>query len=257
MWFKKSEQVEAAFELGIQSTEMISDIYSLCREVCALKIMKDSHDGDKLGGPGKTVEIDEAKSGKRKYNRGRMMKGVWIFGAIERTDDENSCYKMKACVVGDRTAETLLGIIRQWILPGTTIISDGWASYSGLDNLDDYIHQVVIHDQNFVDPITGAHTNTIEGRWKHLRRHLPPCGLKQTIHYNSYVYEYVYRVKYGMTKVNNNFDLFIKHISEVYDVTRRQSSPLRSSLLENEYYEIPNNFTEWTPGSLTSGLDSD
>jgi len=251
------EQVDAAHELGIQSTEMISDIYSLCREVCALKIMKDSHEGDKLGGPGTIVEIDEAKFGKRKYNRGRMMKGVWIFGAIQRIEQEGDQYKMKACVVGDRTADTLLGLIQQWIILGTTIISDGWASYHGLDNLVGYTHQVVVHDQNFVDPVTGAHTNTIEGRWKYLRRHLPPCGLKQTLHYNSYVYEYVYRVKYDMTKTSNNFDLFIKDASDVYDVKRRHSSPLNHDLLENEYFEIPNRLTEWTPGTLAAGLDSD
>ena len=38
----------------------------------------------KIGGPGKVVEIDEAKFGKRKYSRGRMVEGTWILGGIER-----------------------------------------------------------------------------------------------------------------------------------------------------------------------------
>lgn len=37
----------------------------------------------KLGGPGKTVQIDESKIGKRKYHRGHHVEGQWVFGGIE------------------------------------------------------------------------------------------------------------------------------------------------------------------------------
>ena len=51
-----------------------------CREVCAAYL-----DGwfAPIGGPGKIVEIDESKFGKRKYNRGRLRDGKWVFGGME------------------------------------------------------------------------------------------------------------------------------------------------------------------------------
>ena len=37
----------------------------------------------KIGGPGKTVQIDESKIGKRNYHRGHHVEGQWVFGGIE------------------------------------------------------------------------------------------------------------------------------------------------------------------------------
>ena len=73
------------------------------------------------------MEIDESKFGKRKYNRGRMVKGQWVFGGVERGSKN-----FFLVAVDDRSQETLLPIIQEWILPGTTIISDCWKSYSRL-----------------------------------------------------------------------------------------------------------------------------
>ena len=39
---------------------------------------------EKIGGPNKTVEVDESKFGRRKYNRGHPVKGQWLFDCVER-----------------------------------------------------------------------------------------------------------------------------------------------------------------------------
>ena len=46
---------------------------------------------DKIRGPGKTVQIDESKVGKRKYHRVHRVEGQWVFGGIEEdTVPENA-----------------------------------------------------------------------------------------------------------------------------------------------------------------------
>lgn len=74
---------------------------------------------------GKEVEIDESKFGKRKYNRGRVRDGQWVFGMIERGSNE-----VMMTVVADRTASTLIPIIQAHVRQGTTIFSDEWSAYS-------------------------------------------------------------------------------------------------------------------------------
>ena len=48
--------------------------------------------------------------------------------------------------------------------PGTTVISDSLAAYRDLGS-QGYTHRTVNHSIQFVNPHTGAHTNTIESTW--------------------------------------------------------------------------------------------
>ena len=52
------------------------------RTICSNKVL---NAGIKIGGLGKTVEIDKLKFGaKRKYKRGRVSEGPRVFGVVER-----------------------------------------------------------------------------------------------------------------------------------------------------------------------------
>ena len=113
-----------------------------------------------LGGDGCIVEIDESKFGKRKYHRGKHVEGQWVFGGYERGSG-----RVFMVPVEDRGRDTLLPIIKEWIKPGTTIISDCWKSYDCL-GLEGFEHLRVNHSLHFKDPETGAHSNSIEGSWR-------------------------------------------------------------------------------------------
>ena len=95
------------------------------------------------------------------------MKGQWVFGGVE-----SGTGRTFLVAVHDRS-ETLIGLIKQWILPGTTIISDCWVAYSSLCE-EGYTHFTVNHSITFVDQTTGAHTNTIVSTWKHVKVLLSP-----------------------------------------------------------------------------------
>lgn len=58
--------------------------------------------------------------GKRKYNRGHQVEGVWVIGGVERTAER----KMFAVSVNDRSAETIRDLIEAKVHPGSIIHTD-------------------------------------------------------------------------------------------------------------------------------------
>jgi hypothetical protein len=79
---------------------------------------------EKIGGPNKTVEIDESKYGRRKYHRGHPVKEQRVFGGVERESGKTFLFP-----VPDRTADTLKAVIVAWIETGITVMSDCWGAY--------------------------------------------------------------------------------------------------------------------------------
>ena len=58
---------------------------------------------------------------------GRQLPQQWVFGSMSRNTRESFML-----AVNDRSAETLMPLITQYILPGTTIMSDQWRAYNGI-----------------------------------------------------------------------------------------------------------------------------
>lgn len=127
----------------ILSRNTISHYYSLFREICTLAV-EAQEAKNKIGGVGFTVEIDESKFGRRKYNKGRIVTGTWVLGGICVESGE-----LFLQPVDKRDKATLLPIIIDKVHPGTTIITDCWRAYTDLAN-NGFSHLTVNHSLNFV-----------------------------------------------------------------------------------------------------------
>jgi len=127
------------------------------------------------------VECDETYIGGKKRNKHwdkKFVKGRGavgkkpVFGKIERNG------RVETTVVDYTNRSTLQGLIRQNVQKGTTICTDEWKSYIGLDK--DYTHLTVKHKAwQFKSGL--ACTNTIESVWALLKR-----GYHGTFHCVSY-----------------------------------------------------------------------
>ncbi|PIC39864.1 hypothetical protein B9Z55_011418 [Caenorhabditis nigoni] len=77
-----------------------------------------------------------------------MRKQVWVFGMIERGTSKVIMFRVPE---QDRT--TPIPIIHNNDLPGTTIVTDEWAAYGGIQEVQaGYNHRFVNHKTVFVDP---------------------------------------------------------------------------------------------------------
>ena len=94
-----------------------------------------------------------------KHYRGTARAEDWVLAGFER--ETTRCF-IVPCPGGKRTAAVLLPLIQRWVLPGTTIYTDGWRAYKQLPDLG-YTHSWVNHTLYFKDPVTGVHTNRQEG----------------------------------------------------------------------------------------------
>lgn len=158
------------------------------------------------------IQIDETPVGGKNKNRhadkkvkggqGRSPKGkTVVFGA--RSLDG----KVRAKVVPNVLAETLIPVIEGWIEKGSIMVSDDWAAYKQLKQ--NYFHVVVNHsDGEYVRG--GFTTNGIENFWSLLKR-----GITGTYHCVSAKHLEKYTAEFAArynNKEKTNIDRFFQLI---------------------------------------------
>lgn len=73
-----------------------------------------------------------------------------------------------------RDRATLCQILQRVLLPGSEVHTDDWGAYRNLDRhvANVAVHRTVVHQDNFVDPLTGIHTQEAESAWARLKYHV-------------------------------------------------------------------------------------
>ncbi|MDQ2752192.1 MAG: IS1595 family transposase [Bacteroidota bacterium] len=142
------------------------------------------------------VECDETYVGGKEKNKhkskriegsqGRSGKGkTAVFGLLERNG------VVVAMKVTNTQKDTLQPLIEQYVSEGSTIMTDEWLAYKGLQKK--FKHGVVNHGAG-IYVIDINHTNTIEGFWSLLKRGI--IGIYHQVspkHLDRYVDEFEYR----------------------------------------------------------------
>ncbi len=165
------KQIDARREAEIAHSTAV-EWYKQCRSIPELWLQANPMiiGGVDRNGQPIVVEVDESKFFKRKYNRGRRVPGMWVFGGIERVSGK--CFLV---AVAQRDAATLEALLVRFVRPGSRIISDGWRGYNNVANIpgQNYVHDVVIHERNFVDPNDRSiHTQNCENMWMKVKNFL-------------------------------------------------------------------------------------
>ena len=120
-------------------------------------------------------------------------------------------------IVPNRTAATLLPIIRQHVANRSIVWSDEWASYNQVAALPNVqSHGIVNHSIEFVAP-SGVHTQNIESYWQRVKiklKRMRGCHEDQLA---SYLDEFMWRERYGVT-ARQCFDSIIDDIATQFPV---------------------------------------
>lgn len=162
--------------------------WRMCHEIRKYMAALDSD--DPLGGVGETVQIDETLVGGKATGLGRgqfMGNKTYVMGMMENGGE------LVTRVIPNVRRDTLWGAISEQVLPGTTIHTDEFVSYRGLQ-LRGYQHSVCNHNtKTWVGP-HGATVNSLEGFWNLLKRGIRGTHIHVSAkHLSKYLGEFEYR----------------------------------------------------------------
>lgn len=157
---RKTHPSEIQYEINV-SAQAITDWFKVFRGHISLYVQG----LPPIGGLALDVEVDECALAKQKYHVGRLPNIIWVIGAIERRTGE-----IRMARIPNRTAQVMGWFIRRNINTGSIVHTDQHKGYLHLDNpASGYVHLTVCHKTNFVDPVTGSYTQTIERNWVEVR----------------------------------------------------------------------------------------
>jgi transposase len=167
---------------------------------------------------GSTVEMDEMYHGGKRQRigrRGRPSAGshkVAVVGMVERSEN-GRVGRVVARVASDAKKETVHGLAKEYILPASTVYTDQFVSYDGLENAG-YTHRRINHAEKIY--VSGdVHTQAIEGFWSLVKRGIGGVYHSVSAKYlQTYLDEYAFR--YNRRHMGNQqFRSILQRVSEL------------------------------------------
>ncbi len=155
-----------------------------------------------VGGKQKNKHMDKRVKGQQ--GRGSSEK-INVFGVMEVDG------MVKSEVVQNVKRETLIPLIQKYVTSGSTIMTDEWHGYNGLNK--SYDHHVCDHGRYQYVSDTGATTNPIENYWSHLKRAV--IGTYYHVskkHIQRYLFEFDYKFNYRNMKDGDRLNMTIAHV---------------------------------------------
>ena len=137
---------------------------------------------------------------------------IWVFGMVDVSHTPALGYMQ---IVSKRDAATLLPIIQQHVARGTKIYSDQWAAYRQVSTLPNVAsHHTVNHSVEFVNSVTGVHTENIESYWNRAKIKLKRMRGCHELELSGYLDEFMWRERHGRTTK----EAFQNIILQIYSV---------------------------------------
>ena len=187
-------------EIRIEA-EAICKWMKYIRDIYSEHIIRNS---TRIGGAGRTVEVDESSLARRKHKLVRQ----WAFGGIDTTTRE-----VFLVPVHHRDADTLLVVLQDYVRPGTTIVSELWKTYD-IANNDEYRNMIVSHSLKFEDPVADVVPNRVGSVWTRAKKqNIRESGTNRTLQ-SSFFIEFMWRYLYG----TDPFENLLRHIRDIYVV---------------------------------------
>jgi transposase-like protein len=177
-----------------------------------IRSMLEENHSEPIGGAGKPVEVDETYfGGRRRGVKGRPGANdkvkTPIVGLVERKGT------VRAFVSPDAKADTVVGLIREHVMPKNVVFTDEFSAYNGLKVRGYHHHRIHHSEQVYVSGNT--HTNTIEGFWSLLKRGIGGVYHNVGRHYlQTYLNEYTFRY-------NRRFDVQPMFVSFLHQIEKR------------------------------------
>nr|XP_058968487.1 uncharacterized protein LOC131794942 [Pocillopora verrucosa] len=127
----------------------------------------------------------------------------WVFGVVPTRYSPARGYFE---VLERRDRASLIPILQRVLLPGTEVHSDDWGAHFNITAHAATVqtHGVVVHAANFVNPVTGVHTQKEESAWSRLKYKVKMRKGVRNYNLQSFLNEHMWRDWIGEADVFNN-----------------------------------------------------